>query len=92
MVIVAIGGDGAPIAQRLRPANAPAVQDQRIGRERPFLGCKRRRELILHDDGIVGLGDADPVRDPQHVAIDRKARNAERVTENDVGRLPPDAG
>lgn len=68
------------------------MQDQRIGRERPLLVWKRRRELLLHEDGIVGPGDADPVRDPQHVAIDRQTRNAERVAENDVGRLPPDAG
>jgi hypothetical protein len=68
------------------------VQDQRVGRERPLLGWKRRGQLILHDDGILGFGDADPVRDPQHVAIDRQARNAERVTQHDVGRLPPDAG
>ena len=68
------------------------MQDQRVGRERPLLGWERGRELVLHDDRIVGLGDADPVRDPQHVAIDRQARDTERVTENDVGRLPPDGG
>jgi hypothetical protein len=68
------------------------VQDERIGRDCPFLGRLRRRELVLHDHGIVGIGDADPIGHPQNVTIDRQTRNAERMTEDDVGGLPSHAG
>ena len=40
---------------------------------------------------IVRLGDADAVRDAQHVAIDGQPGDAERVAEHDVGRLAADA-
>ena len=42
--------------------------------------------------GIVAFGDADAVRHPQHVPIDREPGHAERVTEHDVRGLAADAG
>ena len=42
--------------------------------------------------GSSPLRDADPVRDAQHVAIDRQPGHAERVAEDDVGGLAADAG
>lgn len=63
------------------------MENQRIGGERPFLGRDRRRELFFHDDRIVGIRDANPVCDPQHVAIHRQARHAQRVAQDDVGGL-----
>src|SRR5439155_7489287 len=52
---------------------------------------KQRAELRFHFLRILAAGNAYPVRDAQHVAIDRQARDAERVTEHDVGRLAADA-
>jgi hypothetical protein len=46
---------------------------------------------LFDDHGIVGPGDADPIGDSQHVAIDRQAWHAEGVTEDDVGGLAADA-
>jgi hypothetical protein len=68
------------------------VQDQRIGGERPLLRRKRARQLLLHDDGVVRLRYPDPVRHPQNVTIDWQTGHAERVTEDDVRRLPSHAG
>jgi hypothetical protein len=67
------------------------VQDQRIGGERPFLGRQNRGQLRFHDHGVVGLRNSDPVGYPQHVTIDRQTRNAERMPQHDVGRLPSNA-
>jgi hypothetical protein len=67
------------------------VQDQRIGGERPFLGRQRRGELSFHDHRIVRLRNADPIGYPQHMTVDRQTRNAERMPQDDVGSLPPDA-
>jgi hypothetical protein len=88
MVVIAVVGDRTAIAQRLRPADAPAVQDQRIGGERPRVRRQRPRQLIFHDDRVVRLGDPYSVRHPQHMAIDRQTGNAERMAEDDVRRLP----
>ncbi len=82
----------APIAQRLRPADAAAVQDQRIGRARPSFRRQQRAQLRLDGHGIVRTNQTDPVGDAQHVAIDRQAGHAERVAEHDVGGLASDAG
>ena len=42
--------------------------------------------------GSSPSGDADAVRDAQHVAIDRQPGNAEGMAEDDVRRLAADAG
>ena len=42
--------------------------------------------------GIVTFRDADAVRDPQHVTVDRQPRDAERMPEHDVRGLAADAG
>ena len=41
--------------------------------------------------GSSDLRDADPIRDAQHVAIDRQTRHAKRVAEDDVRGLAADA-
>ena len=85
--IVAVVDDEALLAERFRPADAAAVEDQRVGRSRPALRRHRRAQLLLDDDRIVRLGDADAVRDAQHVTVDRQPGNAEGVAEHDVGGL-----
>src|SRR2546425_9166251 len=90
-VVIAVLADRASIAERLRFADAAAVEDLDVGGERPHLARKQRAELRFHFLRILAAGNAYPVRDAQHVAIDRQARDAERVTEHDVGRLAADA-
>ena len=90
-VVVAVVADDALLAERLRLADAAAVQDQRVGRPRPLRRRHRSAELLLDDLGIVRPRDADPVRDAQHVPIDRQSGDAERVAEHDVRRLAADA-
>src|SRR6266567_1652139 len=90
-VVVAIVAYRALLAERARAADPAAVKDQRVRRARPAGFRQGGAELLFDYDGIVGFGDADPVRDPEHVAIDRQPWNAERMSENDVGRLSADA-
>src|SRR5438477_12525031 len=52
-VVVAIVAYGAPIAKRLRLADPPAVQDKRIGRERPAPARQRAAQLPLDDLPVV---------------------------------------
>ena len=68
--------DLAAIAQRLGPAHAAAVQNQRVGRPRPSRGRQQPASSCFSDlDGIVGGGhEPDPVRDAQHMAVDRQVR------------------
>src|SRR5688500_12594726 len=63
---------GALRAQWLRLANTPAVQDQRVRRARPSFLRQHGAELLLDHFRIVGLGDAEAVRDAQDVAVDRQ--------------------
>src|SRR5688572_24510318 len=58
-VIVAILPYGAFRAERLRPANATAVQDLDVRRKRPHLLRQRTAQLRLHLDGILTLRDPD---------------------------------
>ena len=51
---IALVAHDALVAQRLRFADAPAVQDQRVGRFRPLGGRQRAAELLLDLDGILG--------------------------------------
>jgi hypothetical protein len=67
------------------------VKNQRVRRPRPPLGRQCAAQLLLDDDRIVRLGDADPVGHAKHVPIDGQARHAQRVAEDDVRRLAADA-
>ena len=67
------------------------MEDERVGGARPPLRRQRAGQLFLDLDRVVAFRDPDAIRDAQHVAIDGQPRHAERVTENDVRRLPPDA-
>src|SRR5829696_6782003 len=67
--VIAVILHGALIAQRLGPADAAAVKNQRIRRPRPAVGRQPAAQLLLDDNRIVGVGDADAVRHPQHVAV-----------------------
>lgn len=68
------------------------MEDQRVGSHSPLLARKRRAELPFDDLGVIGRRDADSVRDPQHVPIDRKTRHTQRVTEDNVRGFASDAG
>ena len=57
------------------------MENQRIRRASPSLRLERGAQLLLHDLRVVAFRDADPVRDAEHVAIDRQPRNAERMAE-----------
>src|SRR5580765_2500148 len=50
--VVAVIPHRALVAERFGPADAPAVEDQRIGSARPALGRHRGRQLLLDDDGV----------------------------------------
>src|SRR5689334_23036289 len=76
-VVIAIVPDRALIAQRLWLADPASVQDERVGGARPPLFGQRAGELPLDDLRLVRIREADPVRHAQHVAIDRKSRDAE---------------
>src|SRR5207253_9685284 len=92
LVIVTVVPDGALIAQRLRLADASAVKDLHVRRERPQLLWQTAAELLFHVDGVVAFRDPDAIGHTQDVAIDRQAGHAERMPEYDVGGLAPDAG
>ena len=49
-------------------------------------------QLKLHLDRVLARGDAGAVHDAKDVRVDRKGLLAERGVEDDVRRLPPDAG
>ena len=53
--VVAVVAHGALVAERLRPADAAAVQDERVGRPRPALRRQRAAQLLLDDLRIVRL-------------------------------------
>src|SRR5687768_16026119 len=78
-IVIAILADRALVAERLGPADAAAVQNLDVGRQRPHPGWKRCGELPLHLLRIVTRGDADTVRHAEHVAIDGKPGHAQRV-------------
>ena len=46
---------------------------------------------MFHDDGVVGVRDAQPVGDPEHVTVNRQARHSQRVAKHHVGRLAANA-
>jgi len=46
--------------------------------------------LLLHNFGILGSRDSDPIRDAEHVTIDGKAGDPECVSEDDVGGFASD--
>src|SRR5262245_21561530 len=58
-VEIAVVHHGAEIAQRSRPADAPAMKDQRVGCAGPSGFRHRLAQLLFHDLRIVGLRDAD---------------------------------
>src|SRR5262249_9107240 len=89
--VIALVADDALIAERFGTADAPAVENQRVGGARPAFLRHRVSELLLDEHRIVALGDANPVRDAENVAIDGQSGHTKRVTEYDVGRLAPDA-
>ena len=49
-------------------------------------------QLQLDLKGILARREAGAVADAENVGVDRKRLLAEGGVENDVGRLPPDAG
>src|SRR5205085_11912543 len=62
-----------PAPRPPRDADLPAVEDEQVGGARPALLLDEGHELPLDLDGVVALGDAEPVRDAQHVRVDGDA-------------------
>src|SRR5580765_7377199 len=58
-VVVALVPDDADVALRLRPADAAAVENQRVRGPRPAVFRHRSAQLLLDLDRVVTLGDAD---------------------------------
>src|SRR5690349_1260344 len=75
LVVLAVVAHHALLAERLRLADAAAVQNERVGRLRPDRLLQRGAELLLDHFRLVALGDADPVGHAEHVTIDRQPRN-----------------
>src|SRR5581483_9200455 len=90
--VVAVVAHDALIAQRLRFADASAMQNERVGRPRPPLLRQRLAELILNRHRIVAFRDANSIRHAKHMTIDRQPRHTERVPEDDVRGFAADAG
>lgn len=67
------------------------MENERIRGSCPSLARQGVTELPLDDHRIVGLGDADAIRHSKDVAVDWQPRNAQRMTEHDVCRLPSHA-
>ena len=67
------------------------MEDQRVRRPRPFPWRHRRAQLLLDHLRIVRSRNPDAIRDAQHVPVDRQPGHAERVPEDDVRGLAPDA-
>src|SRR5262245_38364682 len=61
-------------------------------RERPLLFWKYADELIVNLVGIVRARETQALRDAEDVGIDRDGRLAERIAEDHVRGLEPDAG
>jgi hypothetical protein len=89
-VKVAVVADDAQLTERLRLADTPPVENEGVGRTRPACLRQRGAELLLHNFGVVAFGNADAVRDPEHMPVDRQSRNPERVAENNVRGLAAD--
>ena len=90
--VVASVANQTPIAERLWPADAAAVEDQRVRARASIAPAAAGRQCGFDHDGIVGAHEADPVRDAQDVAIDRQARHAERVPSTTFAVLRPTPG
>src|SRR5688500_10320026 len=61
--VIAVVAHDALVAERLRPADSAAVQDERVRGARPPARRQRRAELLFDLLGRVGFSDADTVRD-----------------------------
>ena len=62
-----------------------------VGRQRPHLLRQRGAELLFDLHGVIAFGDADAIGNAQHMPIDRQARHAECVPEDDICGFPADA-
>src|SRR5262249_35294196 len=83
---------GAGRADRgARVAHLAAVRLDEMTEVGPLRTRHYVRQLRLHVVGIVGLRQAQALGDAEHVRVHRDAGHAEGVTQNDVGRLAPDA-
>src|SRR5262249_47501128 len=87
---VAVRPGGAAIAEGAWLADSAAVENQCVGCPRPFRGWHRGAKLLFDDFGIVRARDTQAVGDAENVAVDGQARDAQRVAEDNVGRLAAD--
>ena len=91
---VAEGEEGTPSTRRSSCiADAPAVEDQKVGHPSPLRLGEQSHELTLDDEGVVAVAETEAVRDPQDVGVHGDALiDTKRVPEDDVGGLAADAG
>jgi hypothetical protein len=67
------------------------VEDQQIGRAREAFARHECHELGFDLQRVVTLGEAQPVRDPQHVGVDGDALvHSVGMSDHDVRGLAPD--
>src|SRR6266540_1437954 len=81
---IAILARVAHFTSRRRPADPSSMENEQVRNLYPLRGRKESHQRFFDSLGIVAVRESQPVGDAKHVAIDRKTRNAERVTENHV--------
>src|SRR5690349_9926133 len=88
----AVGGQRAYRAARLaRVAHAAAVEDQPVREHGPALARHDRHERELDLDRVGLARQRESMREPADVRVDDEPGNSERVPEDDVRGLAPDA-
>ena len=83
----------APPALRLaRLADVAAMQDQPVVRVQPEGLRNDLLQLELDLKHVLARGETGAIADAEDVRVDGEGFSVESSVENDVGRLPPDAG
>ena len=68
------------------------MPDEKVREVGPLLFGHDLHEVELDLDRIVFFGESNPLAHPMHMCIDHNPRNSEGIPEDDIGRLPSDAG
>ena len=89
----AVGGERAGAAGGLAGvAHPPAVEDHLVRHDRPVALGHQRADGVLDLDRILLRRPAPAAHEPAEVRVDGDAGDVERVAEDHVGGLAPDAG
>ena len=68
------------------------MPDEKVREMGPLLFRHDLHEIELDLDRVVFFGETYPLAHATHMGIDHNPGNSKGVSENDIGRLPPDAG